>query len=27
MLDLNLLNAYLGPGQGDVLPERVEHFL
>ncbi len=27
MLDLNLLDAYLGPGRGDVLPERVEHFL
>ncbi|CAM6005936.1 unnamed protein product [Sphagnum balticum] len=27
MLDLNLLDAYLEPGRGDVLPERVEHFL
>ncbi len=27
MLDFNLLDAYLGPGRGDVLSERVEHFL
>jgi hypothetical protein len=27
MFDLNLLDAYLGPGWGDVLPEQVEHFL
>ncbi len=27
MLDLNLFDAYLGPRQGDVLSERVEHFL
>ncbi len=27
MFDLNLLDAYLGPGRGDVLPEWVEHFL
>jgi hypothetical protein len=27
MLDLNLLDTYLGPGRGDVLLERVEHFL